>query len=53
MELWLSPLILWLAFAVTMPAMAISRYRGAACFMSGVVFASAIFTTVVVAGARF
>lgn len=48
MSLWISPFILWLAFAVTMPAMA-TRHQPIACWISGFICACAVFTTFIVA----
>lgn len=50
---WISPAILWVVFAVTIPAMAVTRRKSIVCWFSGCIFASAVFTTVVVSVAQF
>lgn len=55
MELWLSPLILWLTFAVSIPAMAVvrrDRHRAIACWTNGFLCAIALATTFMVATAH-
>lgn len=52
MNLWIGPLILWIAFAVTIPAMFVVRkdsHRAIACWINGLLCAMAIFTTLTVA----
>lgn len=55
-ELWISPFVLWMVFAVSIPSMAIvrtDRHRAIACWLNGFICAIAIFTTFIVATARF
>ena len=46
--LWVSPLVLWLVFAASLPSLAIERHKAFSCWINGVLFASAVFTTFIV-----
>jgi hypothetical protein len=53
MDLWISPLVLWLVFAASLPGLAIERHQKLTCWLSGFICAIAIMTTAFVAQARF
>lgn len=46
---WIGPFILWMAFAASIPPMAIERFQKQTCWLSGFICACAVLETLIVA----